>query len=91
LRHGVPSFPLAGYGKPWDGERPRKRHLSPDLIGKFVEAVDEEPRLTAVWWLLMLFNLTRKTETCLLENAEIVWESERGPCLIIPAWTSGTQ
>ena len=35
---------------------------------KFVEAVDEEPPLTAVWWLLMLFNLTRKTETCLLEK-----------------------
>jgi len=48
--------------------------------------VDEEPRPTAVWWLLMLFNLTRKTETCLIENAEIVWESERGPYLIIPAW-----
>src|SRR5712692_2587910 len=86
VRHGVPPFPLAGYGKPWDGERPRKRHLSPDLIQKFVAAVDEEPRLTALWWLLMLFNLTRKTETCLLEKDEIVWQSERGPYLIIPAW-----
>jgi integrase len=42
--------------------------------------------MTAVWWLLMLFNLTRKTETCLLEKDEIVWQSERGPYLIIPAW-----
>jgi integrase len=33
----------------------------------------------------MLFNLTRKTETCLLEKHEIVWMSERGPYLIIPA------
>jgi integrase len=86
VRHGIPLFPLTGFGKPWDGERPRKRHLSPALIQKFVEAVDEEPRLTAVWWLLMLFNLTRKTETCLLEKDEIVWESERGPYLVIPAW-----
>lgn len=86
VRHGVPPFPLAGFGKPWDGERPRKRHLSPDLIRTFVEAVDEEPRMTAVWWLLMLFNLTRKTETCLLEKDEIVWKSERGPYLIVPAW-----
>jgi integrase len=86
VRHGVPPFPLAGFGKPWDGELPRKRHLSPDVIRRFVEAVDEEPRLTAVWWLLMLFNLTRKTETCLLEKNEIIWRSERGPYLIVPAW-----
>lgn len=86
VRHGVPPFPLAGFGKPWDGERPRKRHLSPALLRTFVEAVDEEPRMTAVWWLLMLFSLTRKTETCLLEKDEIVWQSERGPYLIIPAW-----
>jgi Phage integrase family len=52
---------------------------------KFVEAIDEEPRLAAVWWLLMLLNLTRKTETCLLEKSEIVWKSERGAYLIIPA------
>jgi integrase len=86
VRHGVPPFPLAGFGKPWDGERPRKRHLSPELLRTFVEAIDEEPRMTAMWWLLMLFNLTRKTETCLLEKDEIVWQSERGPYLIIPAW-----
>ncbi len=84
VRENVPVFPLAGFGKPWDGERPRKRHLSPELIGKFVKAVTEEPRLTAVWWLLMLLHLTRKTETCLLEKSEIVWKSERGPYLIIP-------
>jgi integrase len=85
VRHGVPPFPLAGYGKPWEGERPRKRHLSPDLMRRFVEAIDEEPRSTATWWLLMLLNLTRKTETCLLEKSEVIWESERGPYLIIPA------
>jgi integrase len=86
VRQNVPPFPLAGFGKPWDGERPRKRHLSPEVICRFAEAVDEEPRLTAVWWLLMLLNLTRKTETCLLEKDEIVWRSERGPYLIVPAW-----
>lgn len=64
----------------------RKRHLSPEVICRLVEAVEEEPRLTAVWWLLMLFNLTRKTETCLLEKDEIVWRSERGAYLIAPAW-----
>lgn len=85
VRHGIPVFPLVGYGKPWEGERPRKRHLSPDLIRRLVAAIDEEPRSTAVWWWLMLLNLTRKTETCLLEKDEIVWESERGPYLIIPA------
>lgn len=85
VRHGVPAFPLAGFGKPWDGERPRKRHLPLALMEKFVEAVEEEPRLTAVWWLLMLLNLTRKTETCLLEKGEIVWKSERGPYLVVPA------
>jgi integrase len=84
VRENVPVFPLAGFGKPWDGERPRKRHLPPQLFGKFVKAVTEEPRLTAVWWLLMLLNLTRKTETCLLEKSEIVWKSERGAYLIIP-------
>lgn len=86
VRQNVSPFPLAGFGKPWDGERPRKRHLSPDVIRRLVEAVDEEPRLTAVWWLIMLFNLTRKTETCLIEKDEIVWRSERGPYLIVPAW-----
>jgi integrase len=85
VRRGVPPFPLAGHGKPWEGERPRKRHLSPDLIKSFVEAVDEEPRMTAVWWWLMLLNLTRKTETSLLEKHDIIWESERGPYLVIPA------
>jgi integrase len=85
LREGIPVFPLAGFGKPWDGERPRKRHLSPEDMKKFVEGVQEEPRLTGVWWLLMLLNLTRKTETCLLEKSEIVWKSERGAYLIIPA------
>jgi hypothetical protein len=55
------------------------------LVKKFIEAVEEEPRLTAVWWLLMLLNLSRKTETCLLEKGEIVWKSERGAYLIIPA------
>jgi integrase len=49
VRQNVPPFPLAGFGKPWDGERPRKRHLSPDAIRRLIEAVDEEPRLTAVW------------------------------------------
>jgi len=84
VRENVPVFPLAGFGKPWDGERPRKRHLPPQLFGKFLKAVTEEPRLTAVWWLLMLLNLTRKTETCLLEKGEIVWKSERCAYLIIP-------
>ena len=74
LRDRVPLFPLAGYGRPWDGERPRKRHLSTELMKKFIAAVDEEPRMTAVWWLLMVLNLTRKTETCLLEKSEIVLE-----------------
>jgi len=52
---------------------------------KFVEAVDEEPRISAVWWLLMLLNLTRKTETCLLEKSEVVQKSQRGAYLIVPA------
>jgi len=56
------------------------------LVWRVLELFDEEPRLTAVWWLLMLLNLTRKTETCLLEKEEIIWNSERGPCLIIPGW-----
>lgn len=81
MREGIPPFPLAGFGKPWDGEKPRKRHLSIDLMKKFVEAVDEKPRMTAVWWLLMLLNPTRKTETCLLEKDEIVWKSQRGAYL----------
>lgn len=85
VRESLPAFPLAGFGKPWEGERPRKRHLSPDLLKKFVAAVGEEPRLTAVWWLLMLLNLTRKTETALLQKDEIVWKSQRGAYLIIPA------
>ena len=33
----------------------------------------------------MLLNLTRKTETCLLEKSEIVWKSQRGAYLIVPA------
>jgi hypothetical protein len=57
----------------------------PALIKKFLEGVEEEPRLTAVWCLLTLLNFTRKTETCLIEKAEIVWTSERGPYPIIPA------
>jgi hypothetical protein len=65
----VPLFPLAGFGRPWDGERPRKRHLPTELMKKFVAAVDEEPRMTAVWWLLMLLSPTRKTETCLLDSS----------------------
>jgi len=85
VRDRIPPFPLAGFGRPYDGERPRKRHLSPELMKKFVEAIDEEPRMTAVWWLLMLLNLTRKTETCLLEKSEIVWKSQRGAYLIVPA------
>jgi integrase len=85
VRDGIPPFPLVGFGRPWDGERPRKRHLSAELIKKFLEAIDEEPRMTAVWWLLMLLNLTRKTETCLLEKGEIVWKSQRGAYLIVPA------
>lgn len=85
LREGIPTFPLAGFGRPWDGERPRKRHLSIDLIRAFVEAVGEEPHAVGAWWLLMLLNLTRKTETWLLEKHEVVWESERGPYLIIPS------
>ena len=85
VRDGIPPFPLTGFGRPWDGERPRKRHLSAELIKKFLEAIDEEPRMTAVWWLLMLLNLTRKTETCLLEKGEIVWKSQRGAYLIVPA------
>ncbi len=32
----------------------------------------------------MLFNLTRKTETCLLEKDEIVWKGQRGAYLVIP-------
>lgn len=85
LRHGIPPFPLAGFGKPWDGERPRKRHMSPAVVRAFVEAVREEPHAVAAWWLLMLLNLTRKTETWLLEKREVVWQSERGPYLIVPA------
>ncbi len=57
---------------------------------KFVEAVDQEPRMPAVWWLLMLLNLTRKTETCLLEKDEIVWKSQRGAYLVIPGHKSKT-
>lgn len=37
LRHGIPPLPLAGFGKPWDGERPRKRHMSPAILRAFVE------------------------------------------------------
>lgn len=85
VRDRIPPFPLAGFGRPWDGERPRKRHLSTELMKKFVEAIGEEPRMTAVWWLLMLLNLTRKTETCLLDKSEIVWKSQRGAYLIVPA------
>jgi integrase len=77
-----------GSAGPWDGERPRKRHLSAELMKKFVAATDEEPRMTAVWWLLMLLNLTRKTETCLLEKEEIVWKSQRGAYLVIPGHKS---
>ncbi len=46
---------------------------------KLVEAIDDEPRMTAVWWLLMLLNLTRKTETCLLEKTEIDGRASAAP------------
>ena len=36
VRDRIPPFPLAGFGKPWDGERPRKRHLSLEHMKKFV-------------------------------------------------------
>jgi hypothetical protein len=83
VRQRVPLVPLTRFGKPWDRHGPRKRDLSPLLIRKFMKWWMRS-RLSAVWSLLTLFNLIRKTETCILEQDEIIWDSECGPYRIVP-------
>jgi integrase len=81
----LPPSPFFKLAKPFDEPKtPGGRLLTPDQIVKHFDALMEEPRDLAGWWLLMWLHLTRRTETGWLERSEIVRESERGAYWKIP-------
>jgi integrase len=81
----LPPSPFFRLAKPFDEPKtPGGRLLTPEQIRQHFEALMEEPRDLAGWWLLMWLHLTRRKETGWLERSEIVRESERGAYWKIP-------
>jgi integrase len=77
----VPPSPSYRLPKPFLQETPRDRVLSPEEIRIVFETIEGEPRLTAVWWILLFLTGARDTSEVLrMEKREI--DRDRRSCII---------
>ena len=68
----VPPPPFYRLAKPFLGEVPRERVLSHEEIRAVFEAIQDEPRLTAAWWIMLFLTAARdKSEVLRMEKREI--------------------
>ena len=68
----IPPSPFYKLPKPFLQETPRERVLSPEEIRIVFDAIRDEPRLTAAWWILLFLTGARdKSEVLRMEKREI--------------------